>query len=76
MKLLSRLPFKTRLTIFFSLTLVVTLSFIVVPLTKVATERILEDNRAHLSLLTEQVLINFDQYMSVQTNSYIICAIH
>ena len=64
MKLLSRLPFKTRLTIFFSLTLVVTLSFIVVPLTKVATERILEDNRAHLSLLTEQVLINFDQYMS------------
>lgn len=61
MNYFARLSFKTKLIISFLLTLVITLSFISTLLIKIATQRALDDNKEQLSLLTEQVLINYEQ---------------
>jgi sensor histidine kinase YesM len=74
MKRFASFPFNTKLIISFIVTLVVTLSFITVMLTNVANQRTQEDNKAYLSLLTEQVLINFEQSMSsVEKQLYNSC---
>ena len=53
------LPFRVKLIFLYCLTVVLVAGVITLTLTLTASRQVVEDKRAHLDLLTEQVLLNF-----------------
>lgn len=64
MKYFSHLPFQPKLVVSFTVTFLVILISITILLANVALQRSLDDAKALLSLLTDQVLINVEQTIS------------
>ncbi len=54
-----RLSYRVKLTLIYSVTVILVAASISLALTIAATQRMEEDMKAHLNLLTEQVLVNF-----------------
>ena len=59
MKKFHALPFRVKLILVYCCTIVAVVGIITLTLTLTASRQVVEDKRAHLDLLTEQVLMNF-----------------